>query len=259
MSSEHAPSGDVVLETVHNFRDVAGPGYALAGGGTMTRGLYYRGPALTCGDADIATLAALGLRRVVDLRTTDEIARQPDLLPAGVEQVEVDVLAGHTSAVTVLNAHTHTAESAREEMRDTYLGFVRGAEEPCAFGRVLRALATSPGPAVVHCTAGKDRTGWTAALLQMLAGVSDDDVMADYLRTNELSVDFVTSIRGFVEQEMPEQVEVMDVLLHVEPAYLEAALGAMRTDHGDVRSYLLGACGLEETLLDELTERLREG
>ena len=260
MSQRHADdTGYVRLAAVHNFRDVAGGGYRLADGGVMTRGLVYRSPVLTCTEDDQQVLRALDVRRVVDLRTDEEVAKQPDLLPDGVEYVPVDVLAGHVSAVTALNAHAHDADSAREEMATTYEAFVRGERERRAFGSALRAVATSPGATIIHCTAGKDRTGWLAAVLQSLAGVGDDDLMADYLRTNELSTEFVEAVCGYVEQEMPDQLEVMRVLLRVEAQYLDRALAAMRADFGDVRNYLVDGAGLDAALVDGLAGRLADG
>ena len=222
----------------------------------MARGVVYRSPVLTCTESDQQVLSRLGVRRVVDLRTDEEVANQPDLLPAGIEYVPVDVLAGHVSAVTALNAHTHDADSAREEMASTYEAFVRGDRERRAFGAALRAVATSPGATIIHCTAGKDRTGWLSTLVQSLAGVGDDDLMTDYLRTNELSTAFVEAVCGYVEQEMPDQLGVMEVLLRVEEQYLDRALTAMRVDYGDARSYLVDGAGVDAALVDALAARL---
>src|SRR5699024_6811571 len=100
----------------------------------------------------------LGVTTVVDLRTPDEIATQPDVVPAGAEYLAVDVLAGHTSAATFTGAGTFDVDDARREMALTYERFVLGEDERAGFGRAVHALARSTGPAIVHCTAGKDRT-----------------------------------------------------------------------------------------------------
>ena len=89
---------DVRLTSVHNFRDVAGPGYALRPSGSMARGLVYRSTTLAVGDDDLAVLEKLGVSTVVDLRTGAEIDKQPDVVPAGAEYLPIDVLGGHTSA-----------------------------------------------------------------------------------------------------------------------------------------------------------------
>ena len=248
---------DVRLTSVHNFRDVAGPGYALVPDGTMSRGVVYRSTALAVGEEDLDVLERLGVTAVVDLRTEDEIAKQPDVVPAGADYVAVDVLAGHTSAATLTTFDDFGVEDARREMALTYERFVLGDDERAAFGRAVHALAASSGPALVHCTAGKDRTGWVSAVLQLLAGVREEDVLADYLLTRTHSVDFVSAIRSFVEAEMPEHLAVIEVLIGVEEEYLRRSLDHLTREFGDARRYLVEGTGLEEPVVEALTERLR--
>lgn len=250
---------DVRLSTVHNFRDVAGPGYTLRPSGSMARGMVYRSTALLVDDDDLRVLEELGVSTVVDLRTGEEITKQPDVLPAGAVYHAIDVLSGNTSAATFTGAGTFSVEDARREMATTYDRFVLGDQERTAFGRAIQAVALSSGPAIVHCTAGKDRTGWISAVLQLLAGVREGDVIADYLLTRELSVDFVASIRAYVQAEMPDHLEAIDVLIGVEESNIRRSLDAMEREFGDARRYLVEGAGLEEPLVDELGSRLRSG
>lgn len=250
---------DVRLATVHNFRDVAGPGYALHPSGFMTRGLVYRSTTLAVGEDDLRVLERLGVSTVVDLRTGAEIAEKPDVVPAGAEYLAIDVLAGNTSAASFTGVGTFSVEDARREMATTYDRFVLGEQERVAFGRAVRAVALSSGPAIVHCTAGKDRTGWISALLQLLAGVREADVIADYLLTRELSAEFVTAIRAYVRAEMPDRFDAIDVLIGVEESNIRRSLDAMTSEFGDARRYLVEGAGLEEALVDELGARLRTG
>ncbi|MDV8001954.1 tyrosine-protein phosphatase [Rhodococcus sp. IEGM 1408] len=250
---------DVRLTTIHNFRDVAGPGYAIHPSGTMSRGLVYRSTTLTVGEEDLGVLERLGVSTIVDLRTEAEITKEPDMIPAGAEYLAIDVLAGNSSAAALTGAGTFSVEDARREMATTYDRFVLGDQERVAFGRAVHAVALSSGPAIVHCTAGKDRTGWISALLQMLAGVREEDVIADYLLTREMSVDFVTAIRTYVRAEMPDQFDAIDVLIGVEESNIRRSLDAMTKEFGDARRYLVEGAGLEDSLVDELGARLRSG
>ncbi len=250
---------DVRLTTVHNFRDVAGPGYSLRPSGFMARGLVYRSTTLAVDEDDLGVLERLGVSTIVDLRTGAEIAEKPDVVPAGAEYLAIDVLAGNTSAASFTGVGTFSVEDARREMATTYDRFVLGEQERVAFGRVVRAVARSSGPAIVHCTAGKDRTGWISAILQLLAGVGEADVIADYLLTRELSVDFVTGIRRYIRAEMPEQVDAIEVLIGVEESNIRRSLDAMASEFGDVRRYLVDGAGLDGALVDELGARLRSG
>lgn len=250
---------DVRLTSVHNFRDVAGPGYALRPSGSMARGLVYRSTTLAVGDDDLAVLEKLGVSTVVDLRTGAEIDKQPDVVPAGAEYLPIDVLGGHTSAATLSASGLAGAEEARREMAATYERFVVGDHERRAFGRAVHALAVSSGPAIVHCTAGKDRTGWVSALVQLVAGVREEDVIADYLLTQEMSADFVSSIRTYVQAEMPDKLEAIEVLIGVEEANLRRSLDSLAREFGDARRYLVEGAGVEEAAVDELSARFRRG
>lgn len=248
---------EVRLTSVHNFRDVAGPGYALDPSGTMARGLVYRSTALAVGDEDLGVLEKLGVSTIVDLRTGSEIAKQPDVVPAGAQYLHVDVLGGHTSAATLTSSGLAGAEDARREMGMTYERFVVGDHERRSFGDVIHALAGASGPAIVHCTAGKDRTGWVSALLQLLAGVREEDVIADYLLTREMSADFVSSVRTYVQAEMPDRLETIEVLIGVEESNLRLSLDALSREFGDARRYLVEGAGVQEDAVDDLAARLR--
>lgn len=250
-------ASEIRLTSVHNFRDVAGPGYALLPSGSMARGLVYRSTALSVGPEDLGILEGLGVSTVVDLRTGEEIAKQPDVVPAGAKYLAIDVLSGHTSAATFTGGGTFSVEDARREMATTYERFVVGRDERVAFGRAVHAVAVSTGPAIVHCTAGKDRTGWVSALLQLLAGVREEDVVADYLLTREKSADFVSAVREYLRTEMPEQLEAIEVLMGVEEANLRLSLDALDREFGSARRYLVEGAGMESDLVDDLAVRLR--
>jgi protein-tyrosine phosphatase len=104
---------------------------------------------------------------------------------------------------------------------------------------------------VFHCTAGKDRTGFAAALLLGALGVERDAVMADYLLTNQLY-----RRSPLVEAHGP--AHVVDVLWQVQPAFLQAAFDAIDSDAGDLARYLEGPMGLGPNELERLRERLLE-
>lgn len=245
------------LTSIHNFRDVAGHGYPLLPAGAMARGVVYRSTALALGEEDVGLLERRGVSTVIDLRTATEIESAPDVLPAGADYLAVDILAGNTSAATFTGVGTFSVEDARREMARTYDRFVTGDDERAGFGRVVDALAGAAGPAIVHCTAGKDRTGWISAVLQLLAGVREEDVVADYMLTRERSVEFVSAIRAYVEAEMPDRIDAISVLIDVEEANLRRSLDALNKEFGDVRRYLVEGAGVDRDAVDGLGVRLR--
>jgi protein-tyrosine phosphatase len=107
-------------------------------------------------------------------------------------------------------------------------------------------------PALFHCTTGKDRTGWAAAALLMLLGVSDDDVMADYLLTND---ELLPQLQPIFERfQAAGGPAVLRPVLGVDASYLEASIDQMHTTYGDIHGYL--SRGL--TLPDAVLQRLRD-
>ncbi len=106
-------------------------------------------------------------------------------------------------------------------------------------------------PLLFHCTAGKDRTGFGAALLLTALGVSEADVHADYIATNRLW-------RGDSELSRMLPENIARVLLKVHPELLDAAFGAVRAAHGTIEAYLDERIGLDPARLSALRDRLLE-
>jgi protein-tyrosine phosphatase len=131
-------------------------------------------------------------------------------------------------------------------MQETYRAFV--SDNGPRFADLFNHLLASDTPLVFHCTAGKDRTGFAAALILMALGVPRPVVMQDYLLTNEL-----LRIESAPAYGVPR--EVMQVLWRVQEDFLDAALHAVDADHGGVEKYLKTALGvgpLERKRLAEL-------
>lgn len=187
-----APSFErrVPLAGNYNFRDAGG--YAVGDGRVMRRGVIFRSDHLAAlTDDDVATVAALRLRRVHDFRLAGERERQPSRLPVGPDGAEI-VLLG-TADFSSLD------ESVIDVIRDVLAG-TRPLPEPDFWEGnyldmvqmsqrmlvgYLRSIAQPDAlPALHHCTGGKDRTGVSTALLHRILGVSDDDIMDDFLLTN---------------------------------------------------------------------------
>lgn len=257
-----AADGAVTLSGIHNFRDVAGPGYKVSASGagapgTMARGIVFRSAAISATGDDVSVLQNLGVTTIVDLRTEGEVAQQPDVPVPGAQNVQVDILQGNSTAATLMNSGIGTVEEARSEMARTYERFVLGADERAAFGRAISAVATSTGASIVHCTAGKDRTGWTSAILQLLAGVSEEDVVADYLISRNNTAELTEAIMQYVRVKMPNQADAIAVLMGVDEDNIRRSLAALGKEFGDVRRYLVEGAGLEADVVDGLAARLR--
>lgn len=182
-------SGPSTLGSVSNFRDVAGNtdgGYVTADGGHLQRGVFFRSNGLDkASDADLQTLTSLGVADIYDLRGDSEISNPmvggPDKIPAGAEYTHLPIEFGD---LTSLAKTITTPEEGREFLRETNRSFVTDAAKRATFGQLLTSLATEDGAQLFHCSSGKDRTGWTAMLLQTIAGLPQQTIMDDYLLSN---------------------------------------------------------------------------
>ncbi|MDJ0394862.1 tyrosine-protein phosphatase [Rhodococcus sp. G-MC3] len=244
------------LTTVDNFRDVGGTknGYATAPRGHVARGMFYRSNALSPNGQDLDVLTGLGLSAVYDVRTLEEVASKPDLLPAGSRYVSIPILSGDLSAAV---AQLRSPDDAVAFMQDMNRSFVDDEVTRVAFGRLLTELANRDGPQVFHCTAGKDRTGWASALLLSIAGVPQDTIFDDYLLTNEYTSSSMKHTYDQIVASRGEAVaQIYHPLLGVDRSYLEAGLGRLGEKYGTVDRYLTEGLRLSQATIDTLRYKL---
>lgn len=239
------------FEGIHNFRDFGG--YATGCGRGLKRGVLYRsGHHARASDADLDRLTELGVAVLVDLRRKHERVREPSRRPQsfGAQVLENDLGLQDDPWVQGLRGVEATADWFHEDA----LVFYRRAPFEDAyldlFSRYFHALAAADGAVLVHCAAGKDRTGMLCALTHHIAGVHDDDLIADYLLTNDETriearipslSEFLHELTGHVPSDA-----VVRKALSVEPAYLDAAFDEMRARFGSLDGYLEQGLGIGE-------------
>jgi protein tyrosine/serine phosphatase len=243
------------LASADNFRDVAGTGagYPTTDGRRVRRGVFYRSNELQLTDADAATLAGLGITRIHDLRGALEVDSHPDVPVAGATWHHVEVTGIPMEMVSGLA----DVEAAERVMREVYVAFVRSPEARASYAALLTDLATAPLPQLFHCTAGKDRTGWAAALLLEVAGVDRETILADYLLTNEVSSATREKYLALIGEHLgADKVAVYEPTMVVEPGFLEAAYAAVAADFGTIDGYLRAGLGLDDDVLARLRDRL---
>lgn len=249
-----------------NFRDLGG--YAASGGRTLRRGLIYRSGVMTyLTAADHAAIAPLGIRTIVDLRRDDEIADEPTHWAGPVQnlswQLEESIASSQRGAAWEKSA-------SGPELRAWLIGSYPTMQEWLV--RPLRGLfdvlLDDQTPVVFHCAAGKDRTGFCAAIVLGLAGVDEDTILADYALT-DTAIDLYAFTRvhraarmGLTDGEHPFEKmppDVREVLIRADPAYLKAALDSVAERHGSIEGYVQQALGLDKAQIATIRERLLEG
>lgn len=230
-----------------NFRDVGG---VPVRGGTLRRGVLYRseGPASFAG-AHRAELAALGFRLICDLRSAGERDVAPNDWAGAARLLNADVAADlrarTNSAWTLLRANP-TPAGARDAMIWNY-GEMPSALRP-HLAAVVDALADGETPMLIHCTAGKDRTGVLVALLLRLLGASDEAILQDYLLSEAYgrrrgSADRIGGRLAATFGIAPDEAFLAPIL-GVDPAYMSAAFDAVAAGWGSVQA-LFEAAGVD--------------
>ena len=231
----------LALEGVNNFRDYGD--YAVTGGGRVKRGALWRsGQHVAASDADLDVIASLGLATIADLRGDSERELNPCRRHASFAgQVlacvgETATLASHIDA----GAGVVTEADARGAMCRLYTEMPYRPNLVTVYRRHFAALADGTAASLIHCFAGKDRTGVAVALTHHVLGVHPDDAMVDYLLTNEAMVG--RNFRGKTGQDASRYAN-MDkaasrALFGVSAEFLDAAFTAMRGSHGSIDAYL---------------------
>jgi protein-tyrosine phosphatase len=246
----------IAVPGASNFRDFGG---CITGSGrAVIAGRLYRSAHLGGVGAEGARrLAELGIATIIDLRGKAERANSPHAFAAepDIRIVSAPIEPASSPRIRALLVE---GRAGGPEIRDIMIATYRrfAGEEAPQFGRALAALAQScDAPLVVHCTAGKDRTGFLVAIVQSLLGVPEAAIFAGYEATNR-AWDRTLSAATVP---LPLEPAARDALLAADPAYLEAAFAAIAGRHGSVADFARAALGSDAHAVDRLTERLMAG
>lgn len=246
------------IEGVVNFRDVGG--YRTSSGQRVRMGLVYRSGALHhLTAADLAVVDGLGIKLVCDLRSAEERHAEPDVLPAGAQYVHLPLEAEDQRRQQLMAVLFHRRKLPLI-LQEFYVNVIveRNAR---LYGGLLRRLTEAEQlPTVIHCTAGKDRTGFAVALLLGVLGVEEETIIADYALSNRFYERLLTLGRRAVEplKRFRIQAEDLQPLWMADPANLRAALAHIHKTYGSVEGYARTAAGLDDDTLNRLRTLLLE-
>ena len=239
----------IALEGDPNFRDLGG--YETVDGRRVRWGQIYRSGSLDeLTDADYATAQALGIKLVCDLRSPSEIAAAPDRAPTGAETLSIPVFdrSVDPQAVreAVLAGDVSDLGAPGELLTEGGRAFV--TEFSAEYEQLMdRLMDRRYRPALVHCTAGKDRAALASAIVLLTLGVPEKTVMEDYLLSNTfLAEDNARAISQVESLLDPDEVEVVRALVEVRPEYLGSSLDAMVDRYGSIDRYLRKGLGISD-------------
>ena len=238
----------IALQGATNCRDLGD--IRTTDGRVVRRGLLFRSDALAeLTEADFERLEAIGLRTVCDLRHESERIRKPNRLPPGMEIRQhaigffprgakelIPSLGPHSDEMTVHSALTGYYRHFPLDHASDYARMFEAILEPDAL------------PALVHCTSGKDRTGFGIALILMALGVSREDIVADYLLSNLAPRD----LRFMFPKGVPESA--LSALMKVRADYLEASFAAIDEHWSSEQHFLHDAVGLSDDAINRFRD-----
>jgi protein-tyrosine phosphatase len=229
---------EIPLDGTVNFRDIGG--YRTSDGRYTAWGKVYRAGELhDLTEADLQRLTNLNLQTSCDLRSEEEMEAAPDKLPPGVRYVPLPVQMRERRSRQVRSLMTYR-NRMDEAMIDAYTR-VGIDNNPDVFGGVFKRIADADQlPLVVHCTAGKDRTGITVALLLSVLGVPDETILADY----SLSNTYFETFRAVGEKAITPlkrvgiNADTIQPFFTANPAVMAATLAHVREKYGSAEGYL---------------------
>lgn len=251
------------LQGVHNFRDYGG--YVVPGGGRLRRGVFFRsGQHARATPQDLATIDSLGIGTIFDLRGTSERqdypCRRGDAFCASVmfEEGETASLPPHLRT----NLSGLTEPEMVERTKETYRGLPFRPALSAMLRRYFSSLAEGEGVNLIHCFAGKDRTGISVALFHKVIGVHDDDMLEDYLLTN-VAHDrdrHMAEIGEFMSKRVgPMSEAALRVMTGVYPEWLDAAFDEISSRYGSLENYFEQGLGVDPAKREAIRKRAIEG
>ena len=237
------------MSVTSNFRDYGGQ--LTAHGRQVVWGKLFRtGHMAEMSDADKRALLQLNIQTICDFRSDEEVSRQPSQLPANLNPTAISVAPG--SAVNLFSAIND--EYIDEKTIDVFMQDINRdlvISHQSSYRKMFNVLIEhAENSSIVHCSAGKDRTGFASLLILSALGVDSDAIMSDYLRTNEyldiakevdrwaVSHDKAVSAVQKGEPMKPINRKALALILKVKRSYLQAAIDTIDAQYGGIDNYL---------------------
>ncbi len=262
------------FEGIRNIRDLGG--LRSVDGRKVKRGLLLRSEQLFFStEGDLAKLCNLGIAEVIDFRSGLERAEKPDLEIPGARNLHLPIMEDISAGVTrdaesdegafamLAQGGDDAPVLAAAYMQKTYRSFVESPFSVSQYARFAGEAVSCAerGRAILwHCTAGKDRAGFAAAIMLEALGVTRADIVEDYLLTNERLAAVVGQLIEQFEGQLPTDAahEAARRLFLADESYLQAAYGAAEDLYGGFDAFLEQGLGLDAGVRAHMQELFLE-
>ncbi|GEN76120.1 protein-tyrosine-phosphatase [Chryseobacterium hagamense] len=251
------------IKKVYNFRPVGN--IKNREGKTLKEGRLYRsGHLFKLESRYFETVENLGIREIIDLRNSKEIARKPDHLPEGIvyknESAFEDEGDQLDQARKLVLKGKVKGDDAEKRMLDFYRNYV--TEHPEVIRKIVTEILESDTPVLYHCTAGKDRTGIITALVLTVLRFDQETIVNDYLLSNNYRQKLVDKrlrlARSFHFIYPKLDIGVLEKLSWVERAYLDAAFNEIHKEYGSTDRYVQEVLGISEEKREEYIRKFTD-
>ena len=247
---------DLPFASVPNFRDIGG--YLTKDGRTVRWNRVYRASALdNLSQHDAERLQELNVKLVCDVRTKEEQVADPDKLPDSINLISAPPSSDDSVLRTVFRL-LFQADFLENLLLDLYQRFMVD-DNPQVFARIFQEMSEENNlPMLIHCAAGKDRTGISIALLLSLLGVPDETIIADYTLSNHHYDFFKASTRKNLAQLKVFGLNEadFDYLLIADGRLMQETLDYVRQKYGSIENYCLHYLGLSPQTLEAIRYNL---
>ena len=246
------------MDGAHNTRELGG--YKTTDGKSVKWGMLYRSDKLSdISDTDQAYLQDLGIKKIIDFRSKEEKEEDPDIIPKGIDYIEMPISvdgAMRSKIEAVLKGETN--KDVKSFLIDANKEFVSNYTD--VYEDFLRNLIDDDGPTLFHCTAGKDRAGFAAAITLIALGVSKEDVINDYMKTNQFTKERIEEIIGQIELMTLYQTdaEILRPLLGVEREYIETAFQTAEEKYGSLENFIRDGLNISDEDIQKLRNKFTE-
>lgn len=251
---------EIAIRKVYNFRTVGN--IKNIDGRTLKEGKLYRSGHLhTLKEKSFGELEKLGIKEVIDLRNSKEIAQKPDNLPDGVVYKNFSAFEDEGDQLDQAKKLVLKGKVNGSDADKRMLGFYKDyvTENPAIIKKIITEILESDRPVLYHCTAGKDRTGITTALILTILKFDKETIYNDYLLSNNYRKKLVdrrlklASSLHFLYPKM--DIKVLEKLSWIETDYLDSAFNEINNKYGSTDIYIQQVLGISKNKREEYIQK----